>query len=129
PATGPVSFDDAVAVAQRVFPDATLIRIDFPDGPGAGYRMAFRQEGEGHGSTRVWVSGAGEVLAVRDAWQVPAGNRFLDWQFPLHNGAQFGLAGRWLVFVSGWVLVMLCVTGVYLWWRKRRLQQQARRRR
>ncbi|KAF0805953.1 PepSY-associated TM helix domain-containing protein [Alcanivorax sp. S71-1-4] len=129
-ATGePVSFDAAIDAARRVFPEATLTRIDFPDGPGNGYRVAFRQAGEGHGTTRVWVSGAGQVLATRDARQVPAGNRFLDWQFPLHNGAQFGLAGRWLVFVSGWVLVMLCGTGVYLWWRKRRLQQQARRRR
>lgn len=62
----------------------------------------------------------GSVVAVRDPRQLTAGDHFVAWQFPLHNGEAFGLAGRLIVFASGVAPAVLYVTGVLLWWRRRR---------
>ena len=56
-----------------------------------------------------------------------AGSRFMGWQFPLHNGDALGLAGRWLVFLGGWLPALLFGTGLYLWWRKHQLRRRSRR--
>ncbi|MGH7201474.1 MAG: PepSY domain-containing protein, partial [Planctomycetaceae bacterium] len=47
-------------------------------------------------------------------------------QFPLHNGEAFGLAGRWIVFFSGLTPAVLYVTGVTIWWRRRRSRRRQR---
>lgn len=49
-----------------------------------------------------------------------AGDIFLQAQFPLHSGRILGLPGRVLVSLMGLVVAMLSVTGVVIWWRKRR---------
>jgi uncharacterized iron-regulated membrane protein len=50
----------------------------------------------------VWIDpGTGAILAVRDTRQDSAGDRFMDWMHPLHNGEAFGLAGRVLACVGG----------------------------
>jgi hypothetical protein len=38
------------------------------------------------------------------------------------------LAYRLFVFVFGFALAMLCVTGVYIWWKKRKAQRVAKSR-
>tara|TARA_R100001377_G_scaffold76605_1_gene53580 strand:+ start:1124 stop:1270 length:147 start_codon:yes stop_codon:yes gene_type:complete len=40
--------------------------------------------------------------------------------FPLHNGDALGLVGPKLVFISGFLPAILFVTGLYIWWRKRK---------
>ncbi|HBL87892.1 MAG TPA: hypothetical protein DD399_13965, partial [Alcanivorax sp.] len=69
----------------------------------------------------------GAVLATWDPLSVAAGSRFMGWQFPLHNGDALGLAGRWLVFLGGWLPALLFGTGLYLWWRKHQLRRRSRR--
>jgi len=69
----------------------------------------------------VWVDPcSGAVLDVAAYANAAAGTRILRWQFPLHNGDALGLAGRWLVFLTGWLPALLFGTGCYLWWCKRR---------
>lgn len=48
------------------------------------------------------------------------GERFVQLQKPIHGGDIAGLPGRILVAVTGLVVAVLSVTGIYLWWRKRR---------
>lgn len=119
----PINIDHAVIAASAVFPGADLKRVHLPAGPDGTFALHFRQRGEPwshYAATAVWVDRyRGEVLAVRDAMSVSAGTKFLDWQFPLHNGDALGLAGRWLVFVCGWLPALLFGTGVYMWWAKR----------
>jgi len=62
----------------------------------------------------------GEVLQVRDAEHGSGGDRFLQWQWPLHSGQAFGWTGRILVFLSGLACPLLFVTGVIRWLQKRR---------
>lgn len=49
-----------------------------------------------------------------------AGDKFLDWQLPLHTGQILGLPGRIVICISGVLVVALSVTGVIIWWQKRR---------
>jgi len=61
---------------------------------------------------------SGAVLADQHAASGSAGDVFLLWQYPLHSGKAFGWPGRLLIFASGIVLTLLCITGLVLWWRK-----------
>lgn len=48
------------------------------------------------------------------------GNTITNWLYALHMANVFGLPYRILVCVLGLVLTMLSITGVYIWWKKRR---------
>lgn len=47
-------------------------------------------------------------------------------QFPLHSGRIAGLFGRILISIMGFVVAALSVTGVVIWWRKRRARIKVR---
>jgi len=47
--------------------------------------------------------------------------------FPLHSGRILGLPGRILISVMGIVVAALSVTGVVIWYRKRRARLALRR--
>jgi uncharacterized iron-regulated membrane protein len=70
------------------------------------------------GNSQVYVDfSTGDVVATRMASALSAGDRFLFWQFPLHSGEAFGLPGRVAVTLAAVVLVVMCGTGLYVWWR------------
>lgn len=129
-APGPLSsgsmmpVDAVVAAGQRVFPAAVLKRVHLPGNAAESYLLYFNTPAEpwaNLGASAVWVDPySGDVLDVLDYATEAAGNRFMRWQFPLHNGDALGLPGRWLVFLAGWLPALLFGTGVYMWWRKRR---------
>ena len=58
-----------------------------------------------------------------------AGNTLSNWLYALHMANVFGLPYRIFVCFLGVVVVMLSVTGVYLWAKKRRSHAIARARR
>lgn len=65
---------------------------------------------------RHWVEQA--VAVARQIF--PEGElKFLAWLFPLHNGEAFGLTGRWLLCVSGFIPTVLFATAIRMWWLKR----------
>jgi len=70
----------------------------------------------------------GRVVHLRTYAGGTATDRFGDLQYPLHSGQALGLPGRILVGVSGLAVAMLSVTGVIIWWKKRRGRLAARRR-
>ena len=47
------------------------------------------------------------------------GNTLTNWLWALHFGDVLGLPFRIFVCALGLVIVMLSVTGVYIWWKKR----------
>src|SRR5208283_389698 len=57
-----------------------------------------------------------------------SGNTISAWLYALHMADVFGLPYRIFVCVLGLVIAMLSVTGVYIWWKKRkaRLHRQSR---
>ncbi len=128
-----LTVDEAVRAGEHSFPDATLKRVYLPTTADAPYILAYNQPGEAwsrYPASRVWVDAyRGTVIDTWDPLTVAAGSRFLVWQFPLHNGDALGLAGRWLVVAAGLLPGLLFFTGLYLWWKKRRLKNRARQRR
>ncbi|MFK4753539.1 PepSY-associated TM helix domain-containing protein [Oceanobacter antarcticus] len=62
----------------------------------------------------------GALLGDRIPWQGTAADIFIQAQFPLHSGRILGLPGRILISAMGLVVAMLSITGVIIWWRKRR---------
>ncbi len=54
-----------------------------------------------------------------------SGNTISTWLYALHTADVFGLPCRILVGVLGLAIAMLSVTGVYIWWKKRRVRQDA----
>lgn len=70
-----------------------------------------------------WLYFDGATGAFRSA-NLPgvgsAGDVFLQLQFPIHSGRVFGLAGRIIIAVMGVVIAGLAITGVAVWWMKRK---------
>ena len=120
--------DQAAAIAQQSFPSAQLKRVYFPQSADAPFLFAFNQPGEAwstYAASRVWMDRyTGEVLHVWDPLKAAATNKIMTWQFPLHNGDALGLVGRLVLFVCGWVPLLLFVSGFYTWYRRvRRLPE------
>ncbi|HET8760590.1 MAG TPA: PepSY-associated TM helix domain-containing protein, partial [Nitrospiria bacterium] len=57
------------------------------------------------------------------------GDVFMQIQFPLHSGQMAGLTGRIVIAAVGVVTAMLSITGVVIWFRKRRARGLKRARR
>ncbi|MET0337759.1 MAG: PepSY-associated TM helix domain-containing protein [Caulobacter sp.] len=62
----------------------------------------------------------GKVVASRHDNGESLGDAVFAWQYPLHSGKAFGLAGRLAVLAGGLVTLMLCISGLLLWSRRRR---------
>lgn len=66
---------------------------------------------------------SGALLTVQDPHsRRTAGDTFLAWQWPLHSGQAFGWPGRLLVFASGFLPLVLALTGLRMWRLKRRVE-------
>ena len=64
-------------------------------------------------------------LGARVPWQGTAADIFVQAQFPMHSGRILGLPGRVLISLMGIVVAALSVTGVVIWYRKRRARLSA----
>ncbi|MGL4575991.1 MAG: PepSY-associated TM helix domain-containing protein [Burkholderiaceae bacterium] len=90
------------------------------------YGVAFYRPEENHGAGGVGHQELyldaqdGRVLGDREPWKGTAADIFVQAQFPLHSGRILGLPGRILISIMGVVVAMLAMTGVVIWWRKRR---------
>ncbi|MDD1622264.1 MAG: PepSY domain-containing protein [Methylococcaceae bacterium] len=119
-----ISLDQAVAIAQRQFPEARLCWIETPDGEKGSYRINLRQAGEPSRrfpKTNVWIDQfSGHILAIGDPKQHTTGDSIIAWLHPLHSGEAILMPGRMLVFAAGLACPLLFVTGVIRWRHKRR---------
>ncbi|WP_415878278.1 PepSY-associated TM helix domain-containing protein [Methylomonas sp. TEB] len=119
----PISIVQAVAVADKVFPNAELRGISTPDGKEGVYMVAKRQAGEANRRrprSKVWIDQySGMVLAVQDPNRFTTGETFFNLLWPLHDGQVLGIAGRILWCVSGFAPLILYVTGILRWMQKR----------
>lgn len=126
---GRLSLDAAVAIARQRFPDADVRWIETSSARGTPVSMRLRQPFEPSPrfpQTRIWLDPVdGKVLAVSDPRNATAGATFLNWMHPLHNGEAFGLWGRWIALLVGFVPLMLYVTGIYRWRQKVNARQRA----
>lgn len=75
----------------------------------------------GMGLSNVYVSSeTGQVLGSYRPWHGTGADVFVQLQLPLHSGRILGNFGRVLMSFVGVMVAVLSVTGVVIWWRKRR---------
>lgn len=127
----PLSAEQAVELVQSLFPDGRITYIGIPHEAADAYEMRMYRFGDvraSAGNSMVWLDQySGAVLKVRDWRRFSPGDTFVAWLFPLHNGEAFGLIGRWIVCIAGFVPLLLHVTALRMWWLKRQAHQRTKR--
>jgi uncharacterized iron-regulated membrane protein len=118
----PISISKAVAIADRVFPDAELRGVATADGKEGVYCISKRQSGEANhkwSRSKVWIDQySGQILAVQDPNRFTAGETFLNVLWPLHSGEAFGFVGRILWCAMGLAPLILYISGIIRWRQK-----------
>lgn len=120
-------WDEAMKQARAAHPLDPIAGIGRVEARGY-YQVRFMPPGDimDAGTIRVFVDGRdGRVLGKFDHRSGTVGDKIRIWQFPLHSGQGFGMPGRVLVCVIGLVPLLLAVTGIWLWLRRRRLRRDA----
>jgi uncharacterized iron-regulated membrane protein len=95
------------------------------------YDVRTEQDIRSHGwDTGVWVDGdTGELRKVFLPYGEHTGNTISTVLWGLHYGdIRDVFAYRALVFIFGLVIVLLSVTGIYIWWKKRKARLLAQSR-
>lgn len=121
---GESGVDQMVAQARAAVPGARMSVLWMPEAPGDPYRVSLNEPGyvgAAGGRGEVWVCSRDSVVVETRRYEDShAGEQFLRWQLPLHNGRAFGITGRLLVFVAGFVPLIMFITGLRIWLSKRR---------
>lgn len=116
------SFDQVVetarADARARGEDDALRRVSYH--PGQGFFLV-RLESRSY----VLAGQDGAVLGTQALGEGSAGDVLSQLMFPLHSGQVAGLPGRVLVAVCGLAVCLLSVTGLVIWWTKRRARRRA----
>jgi uncharacterized iron-regulated membrane protein len=124
----PIGLDAAVASAEKVFPEGRLHWILLPSGDDGVYVVGKQSESEPNRAKTFHNVGvdrySGRVLQIQDRDDFTAGERLIEWLFPLHCGEAFGLPGRALVALTGLAPLALYVTGFLRWRQKRRARRK-----
>jgi uncharacterized iron-regulated membrane protein len=108
---------EAVIAASAAVPGLVPRSVAIPARPDQAISVNYLSNGA-IGATVFVDPYHGKVLAVRD----PSPN-FMAWMRPVHQGSLQGSLGpvwKFLVVVSGLVPSLFVVTGITLWWKKRR---------
>ncbi len=115
--------ETVISAVEAAYPDIKVQRIFFPANAEDSYRVTARQTDEirSNGATTIWLDQySGKFLKVRDPKQFSAGNAFINLQLPLHNGEILGTPGRIMVLITGLAPLLLMITGVIHWLKKRK---------
>lgn len=135
-AAAPVTFSTAalaplepmLAEARQRFPTAEILRAQFParaDAP-VTVLLVHRDAPVWQKFSRVEFDAAtGAVKQVRDARTLPAADQFRSMLAPLHFGFYGAPWVKWAYFVGGLSPALLAVSGLALWWMRRRRHQRA----
>ena len=128
PRTQPLTLDEAVAAAKAVVPNIEPLTFQLPNRPDRPYVLNFIPSGYGQGAPPILVSvdqGSGEVAYVDDFRTFNIGEKVVLWQRLLHSGLGLGILYKILVFFSGFLPLLFAITGIRMWWLKRRQRQGA----
>ncbi len=126
-----MDWEKAQSVGEKLMLEQALANnftVDRPirlayQGPQGVYAYAVhssRDVGDASGKTTVnFDASTGEFRSLRAPTGEHAGNTITTWLVEMHMANIFGLPFRIFVCVLGLGIGMLCVTGVYIWWKKR----------
>jgi uncharacterized iron-regulated membrane protein len=120
-----LSFDEILVAATRLasvhgWPYAVSGIYD--DRDGGLYIVDFGKGGESPLGTpwAAFDATTGAAVTIQAPGKGSLGDQFLMLQFPLHSGQIAGLPGRIAICLTGVAVAVLSITGLIIWWRKRR---------
>jgi uncharacterized iron-regulated membrane protein len=119
----PVSLDLVATAAKDALPGAIVLWVVIPHQPDKAYlvKMRFPEDRSDNGGSVVWIDQfSGKVLAVANSRAVPLENELQTVSRVIHTGALFGNGGRAFAAFMSLVLVLQTVTGLHMWWSRRR---------
>lgn len=126
----PIGPDEAVAIARTLYPGATVIGLGLPAGPRGAFRVNLREPGDAspRSGTVVFIDPRSRAILHRaDRASRTTGDGFILWQRILHEGGAFGVPGRLVTFLGGLLPLLLMLTGLTMWLRKRSKRRSAER--
>jgi len=120
PASAPtLPLDEVVAIGRRHFPGRTLM-VTLPKKPDRGFMITARSDrGRPIRGALVVERATGAVQAQLDPDRLPALGWWAGWNYTLHIGTLFGTVTKVIWLATCLVLVMLPVTGLWMWWERR----------
>lgn len=119
----PMAIDEAVELARSRVPDSRFLNAFLPSRPDQALRIGLVRAGYSEGAPSITViidPLRKNVVDVYDPRSMSTGESIIAWQRALHYGVGLGSGYRFLVFVSGVIIPLFAVTGVLMWWIKRR---------
>ena len=118
----PIALEEAISIAQALYPDAPVVGFGLPAGPRGVYRVNLNAGGSTApvNNAAVFIDPRGGAV-LRNAGPATrsSAENFLVMQRLLHAGEAFGPAGRVLIFICGLLPVLFVATGTMMWLRKR----------
>lgn len=121
-----LDFRVLVREVRDAYPDRTIAEVHIPSQITGGYLFYLRGPADVHrlGDTILWVHPAtGEILVERSDRTRTRGETVMHWLFPLHSGMAFGRPGMVAMCVAGPLPILLALTGLWVWLRKRRAER------
>ncbi|WP_036291093.1 PepSY domain-containing protein [Methylosinus sp. PW1] len=119
-----IGAEAAVAAVDQLFPDGKVMSLSLPVAPEGAFVVGKRADDEVNVSEPHRMAAvdrySGQIIAIEDPHHFTAGERFLEWQFPLHSGEAFGDPGRAVIALLGVAPALLYITGLTRWLQKRR---------
>ena len=128
------SLDALLAGARAAMPDgqASFVQIAAKNAEAKqAMRIRFRALGEPHpnGVSSVWLDPrTGAVLAVQRWYELDPGAAAVAIAYPLHTGELGGVLLEIINGLTGMVLAGLGLSGVWLWWQRRKARKLAKSR-
>jgi uncharacterized iron-regulated membrane protein len=129
PTPGPLDADMAVASAVRAVPDARAVSVLMPEQSGRPILVSLETTRFG-GATQPQIlvtldQATGDIAYVDDPRDHGLVEQVVNFQNALHYGAAYGIVWKIVVFVSGFLPLFFAVTGLSIWWVRRRVTRRA----
>lgn len=118
---------DAVRLADTVVSDVDFVQALMPFRPGQPLRVQYNVPGSAEGAPKVTVMidpWKIDITKVEDPRTFGRTDTAVAWQRPLHAGVGLGPIWNALVFISGFLPLLFSITGISMWWIKRRARQK-----
>jgi len=127
----PLQLDRVIADVRQRFPEHSLLEVHGSPRQIAGHLYYLKKPGDVHrlGDTIAWINPlSGEMMVERSPRTRTAGEGFMHWLFPLHSGTAFGMPGMIAMSATGAAPLLMVLTGLWVWLRKRRGERISRER-
>lgn len=110
----------AVAAAEPHLPGVGPVRVLLPTNPSDTFKVSRRANDSPTLRATVHVDAySGEVVGTQGWESASAMQKVRMSVYPIHVGSIFGLTTKILALLTCVALILLAVTGVWMWWRRR----------